>query len=87
MTFAVKPSKLCGETAVGFSAAENGAPWAVRRSHTTGRSQNIAQLSDELSKDLPDEQVVAVIWAVAAINSWNRVAVPLGRLNGREGAR
>jgi AhpD family alkylhydroperoxidase len=37
---------------------------------------------EELRMHFSEEQIVALTWAVAAINAWNRVAVPLGQLGG-----
>jgi AhpD family alkylhydroperoxidase len=36
----------------------------------------------ELQRHFNDEQIVALTWAVAVINAWNRVAVSLGRRGG-----
>jgi alkylhydroperoxidase family enzyme len=36
----------------------------------------------ELHQHFTDAEIVTLTWAVAAINAWNRVAVPLGRLGG-----
>jgi AhpD family alkylhydroperoxidase len=36
----------------------------------------------ELRQHFTDAEIVTLTWAVAAINAWNRVAVPLGRLGG-----
>jgi AhpD family alkylhydroperoxidase len=36
----------------------------------------------ELQRHFDEEQVVALTWAVAVINAWNRVAVSLGRRGG-----
>jgi AhpD family alkylhydroperoxidase len=37
---------------------------------------------NELREHFDEEQIVALTWAVAAINCWNRIAVPLGQLGG-----
>jgi AhpD family alkylhydroperoxidase len=36
----------------------------------------------ELQEHFSEEQIVALTWAIAAINAWNRIAVPLGQLGG-----
>jgi AhpD family alkylhydroperoxidase len=54
-------------------------------------SEELTRLSDgspspdalaELREHFGDEHVVALTWAVAAINSWNRMAVSLGQRGG-----
>jgi AhpD family alkylhydroperoxidase len=37
---------------------------------------------EELRQHFDEDQIVALTWAVAAINAWNRMAVPLGKLGG-----
>lgn len=36
----------------------------------------------EMQAHFSEEQIVALTWAIAAINAWNRIAVPLGQLGG-----
>jgi AhpD family alkylhydroperoxidase len=38
---------------------------------------------DELTASFGDQQVVALTWVIAAINAWNRIAVPMRRKGGR----
>jgi AhpD family alkylhydroperoxidase len=37
---------------------------------------------DELARSFDENEIVALTWIVAAINSWNRLAVPLRRSGG-----
>ena len=37
---------------------------------------------EELRERFSEEEIVALTWAVAAINAWNRIAVPLGQVGG-----
>lgn len=65
-----------------FTAAERA---ALRWCEEITR-QASAPPSDDALEELRDyfdeDQIVAITWAVAAINAWNRIAVPLGQLGG-----
>ncbi len=41
------------------------------------------QLYEELAAEFTTDEVVALNWIVAAINAWNRIAVPLGKKGGK----
>jgi AhpD family alkylhydroperoxidase len=50
----------------------------------TGQASGVpsdAALHD-LRAHFSEEEIVALTWTIAAINAWNRVAVPLGQLGG-----
>lgn len=71
-------------TAAGFSAPERTClAWCEAVTRLEG-SRDLDLLAQELQRHFSDEQVVAITWAVAAINTWNRVAVPLGRRGGSD---
>jgi AhpD family alkylhydroperoxidase len=37
---------------------------------------------EDLQEHFSEDQIVSLTWAIAAINAWNRIAVPLGQLGG-----
>ena len=65
-----------------FTAAEKAAlAWCESITRLSELGPPERELED-LRVHYSDEQIVALTWAVAAINAWNRIAVPLGRHGG-----
>lgn len=67
-----------------FTPAERAAlRWCeeITRQASGGPSE---EAREELARHFDQAGIVALTWAVAAINAWNRVAVPLGRDGGPE---
>lgn len=65
-----------------FTPAERAAlRWCeeVTRQGTAAPSEEAAET---LREHFSDEEVIALTWAVAAINAWNRIAVALGQQGG-----
>jgi AhpD family alkylhydroperoxidase len=65
-----------------FTPAERAAlRWCEEITRQASDAPSDAAL-EELQEHFGEEQVVALTWAVAAINAWNRIAVPLGQTGG-----
>jgi alkylhydroperoxidase family enzyme len=65
-----------------FTAAERAAlRWCeeITRQATAAPSEDALE---ELREHFDEERIVALTWAIAAINAWNRIAVPLGQVGG-----
>jgi AhpD family alkylhydroperoxidase len=65
-----------------FTAAERAAlNWCEEITHQASGPPSDEALQ-ELHEHFSEEEIVALTWAIAAINAWNRIAVPLGQLGG-----
>jgi AhpD family alkylhydroperoxidase len=65
-----------------FTPAERAAfRWTEEITHQASGAPSEEALT-ELREHFAEDQIVALTWAVAAINGWNRIAVPLGQLGG-----
>jgi len=74
-------------TAAGFSAPERTCLAWCEGVTRLEAAHDLDLLAKELKRHFSDEQIVAITWAVAAINTWNRIAVPLGRRGGSDSGR
>ena len=65
-----------------FSARERAALLWCETITRLQDTQPTGEALAELREHFTDAEIVNLTWAIAAINAWNRVAVPLGRRGG-----
>ncbi len=65
-----------------FTARERAALQWCDTSTRLADAQPMGEALAELREHFTDAEIVTLTWAVASINAWNRIAVPLGQKGG-----